>query len=216
MDRKRPRIAVVGSANVDLIMNVKRFPEPGETLSSGRFSVATGGKGANQAVSLARLGADVVFVGRVGNDQFGDICVQNLKGAGISTDLIVRDGENHTGTVVILVDSEGQNTAIPDYGANLHLSASDIESAADAIRSSDILLLQFEVPEEANRQALTIAEDGSVPVLLNPAPRVPASLELLKRSWLVTPNLAEASALSRLAGAFLPGSLLIKPEERAL
>ena len=100
---------MAGSVNVDLIMRVGRVPEPGETLHSGSFSVAPGGKGANQAVSLARLGADVTFVGRVGEDFFGDMVAQSLEEAGVSTDFLIRDKENHTGNVVVLVDSEGQN-----------------------------------------------------------------------------------------------------------
>ena len=196
---ERPRIVVVGSANVDLIMKVQRVPEPGETVPEGSFSVAAGGKGANQAVTLARLGADVHFVGRVGNDHFGAFEEESLKKAGVSISMIARDDSAHTGTVIILVDRDGQNAMIPDFGANMHLSESDIECATDLIRDSDMLLLQFEVPEAANQRALDIARDASVPVVLNPAPCLPSDLEMLKRASISTPNLVEAEALACLA-----------------
>ncbi len=197
---KRPRIVVVGSANVDLIMKVTRVPKPGETLPQGSFSVAAGGKGANHAVTLARLGADVHFVGRVGNDHFGAFEERSLENAGVSLSKVVRDDSAHTGTVIILVDEDGQNAMVPDLGANMLLSESDIDHAADLIQDSDLLLLQFEVPEAANKRALDIARSASVPVVLNPAPYLPSDLEMLKRSWISTPNLVEAEALVRLAG----------------
>jgi ribokinase len=196
---KRPRIVVVGSANVDLIMKVQRVPAPGETLPQGSFSVAAGGKGANQAVTLARLGGDVHFVGRLGNDHFGTFEEQSLERAGVSLSMIVRDNTAHTGITIILIDSDGQNAMVPDLGSNMLLSESDIDRAADLIQDSGLLLLQFEVPEAANKRALEIARNASVPVVLNPAPYLPRDLEMLKRSWISTPNLVEAEALARLA-----------------
>ncbi|MBN2322713.1 MAG: ribokinase [Spirochaetes bacterium] len=203
---KRPRIVVAGSANVDLIMKVERVPAPGETLPQGSFSVAAGGKGANQAVTLARLGGDVHFVGRLGNDHFGAFEEQSLKSAGVSLDMVVKDDTTHTGITIILIDSDGQNAMVPDLGANMMLSESDIDRAAGLIRGSDLLLLQFEVPEAANRRALDIARDASVPVVLNPAPYLPEDLQMLKASWISTPNLVEAEELARLAGAAGTGS----------
>jgi ribokinase len=196
---KRPRIVVVGSANVDLIMKVQRVPDPGETLPQGSFSVAAGGKGANQAVTLARLGGDVHFVGRLGNDHFGAFEEQSLERAGVSLSMIVRDNTTHTGITIILIDSDGQNAMVPDLGANMLLSESDIDRAADLIQDAGLLLLQFEVPEAANKRALEIARNASVPVVLNPAPYLPTDLEMLKRSWISTPNLVEAEALALLA-----------------
>jgi ribokinase len=190
---------VVGSANVDLIMKVQRVPAPGETLPQGSFSVAAGGKGANQAVTLARLGGDVHFVGRLGNDHFGAFEEQSLERAGVSLSMIVRDNTTHTGITIILIDSDGQNAMVPDLGANMLLSESDIDRAADLIQDAGLLLLQFEVPEAANKRALEIARNASVPVVLNPAPYLPRDIEMLKRSWISTPNLVEAEALARLA-----------------
>jgi ribokinase len=190
---------VVGSANVDLIMKVQRVPDPGETLPQGSFSVAAGGKGANQAVTLARLGGDVHFVGRLGNDHFGAFEEQSLERAGVSLSMIVRDNTTHTGITIILIDSDGQNAMVPDLGANMLLSESDIDRAADLIQDAGLLLLQFEVPEAANKRALEIARNASVPVVLNPAPYLPTDLEMLKRSWISTPNLVEAEALALLA-----------------
>ncbi len=130
--------------------------------------------------------------------------LQSLKDSGVSISHLIRDPSHHTGTTVILVDSEGQNTMIPDFGANLHLSPKDIEGVDDVIEMADILLLQHEVPESVNLQAITIAERFSVPVILNPAPRIPSNLETLKKSYLITPNLVEAVALSELTGTIIP------------
>ncbi|UCB47272.1 MAG: ribokinase [Spirochaetota bacterium] len=197
----KPRIVVIGSANIDLIMRVQRVPNPGETVHSGNFSQAAGGKGANQAVACARLGADVEFVGRVGEDPFGETVIKSLKNEGIKTKHLIHDPDHHTGIVVILVDSVGQNAMIPDYGANLKLTPEDINSAEEAIKNADIMLLQHEVEESVNLRALTLARQHSVPVVLNPAPRVPQTMDSLKRAYLITPNLVEVIALAELAGA---------------
>ncbi len=200
---KSPKIVVIGSANIDLIMRVQRVPKSGETLPQGRFSTAAGGKGANQAVTLALLGADVEFIGRIGEDYFGEMVIRSLHEAGVSISHIVLDNNYHTGTVVILVDSEGQNAMIPDYGSNLCLCPEDIDEVTDLIRTTDLVLLQHEVPESANLKAISIAEESLVPVIINPAPILPSNIDSLKRSYLITPNLVEAEALARVTGASL-------------
>jgi ribokinase len=197
---KQPRVLVIGSANIDLIMRIARLPNRGELLTDSKFSTACGGKGANQAVALARLGADVEFIGRVGEDPFGEILLQNLENEGVSISRIVRDSEYHAGTVSILVDAGGENTMIADFGSNLQLCPDDIERAADSIRKADLMLLQGEVPESANLCAVSFAKDSNIPIIVNPAPMSLSSVDMLKGSYLITPNLVEAEALAGLAG----------------
>lgn len=195
-----PKVVVIGSANMDLIMRIERIPKRGELLTDGKFSTACGGKGANQAVALARLGAYVEFIGRIGQDPFGEILLQNLANEGVSIAHIVRDSEYHAGTVSILVDAGGENTMVADFGSNLQLCPDDIERAADAIRKADLVLLQGEVPESANLCAISRAKETHVPVIVNPAPMSLSSLDLVKEAYLITPNLGEAEALAGLAG----------------
>jgi len=197
---KQPKVVVIGSANIDLIMRIERVPKTGEILTNAKFSTACGGKGANQSVALARLGANVEFIGRFGQDPFGEILLQNLEDAGVSVSNIVRDPEYHTGTVSILVDAQGENTMLADYGSNLQLCPDDIEKAADSIRKADLVLLQCEVPESPNLCALSIAKDGGIPVIINPASIIPSSLDMLKGTYLITPNLGEVEALAGLTG----------------
>ena len=196
----QPKVVVIGSANIDLIMRIERVPQTGEILTNGKFSTACGGKGANQAVALARLGANVEFIGRFGRDPFGEILLQNLKDSGVSVSNIVRDPEYHTGTVSILVDAQGENTMVADFGSNLQLCPDDIEKAADSIQKSDLVLLQCEVPESPNFCALSIAKDAGIPVIINPASIIPSSLDMLKGTYLITPNLVEVEALADLTG----------------
>ncbi len=197
---KKPKVVVIGSANIDLIMRVERVPKTGELLTDGKFSTACGGKGANQAVALTRLGANVEFIGRIGRDPFGDILLQNLENEGVSISHVVRDPEYHAGTVSILVDAQGENTMIADFGSNLQLCPDDIEQAADVIRKADLVLLQGEVPESANFCAVSLAKETNVSIIINPAPMSFSSLDMLKEAYLITPNLVEAEALASLAG----------------
>jgi ribokinase len=196
----KPHIAVIGSAQIDLVMSVDRVPEAGETLTGGEFSMIPGGKGANQAVALGRLGAAVDFIGRVGEDPFGDTLLLSLRKSGVNISHVARDPKASTGITLILVDRQGENTMVPDYGANMQLCSEDLEQAAASIRKADLLLLQFEVPEDANLHAVLIAEKYGVPVIINPAPMLPTNLDILKRSYMITPNLVEAEALAGLEG----------------
>ncbi len=196
----KPHVAVIGSAQIDLVMRVDRVPEAGETLTGGEFSMVPGGKGANQAVALGRLGAEVVFIGRVGQDPFGDTLLMSLQKSGVNISHVVRDQTASTGTTLILVDRQGENTMVPDYGANMQLCSEDLDRAASSIGKADLILLQFEVPEEVNLHAISIAEKYGVPVVINPAPTLPSSLDVLKRSNMITPNLVEAEALAGLDG----------------
>ena len=197
---KQPKVVVIGSANMDLIMRTARIPRSGEIFTDGKFTTASGGKGANHAVALARLGAKVEFIGRIGQDPFGEILLENLRNEGVSISNTVRDAAYHTGTVSILVNAQGDTAMVADYGSNLRLCPSDIEKASDSIRKADLMLLQCEVPEAANLCALAIAKDAGIPVIINPASILPSSLDLLQGAYLITPNLGEAEGLVGLTG----------------
>jgi ribokinase len=130
----RPRIVVVGSSNTDMVVKTERIPSPGETVIGGDFVIAAGGKGANQAVAAARLGADVTLVARLGTDLFGDQSLDNFKREGINTDFIVRDSDAPSGVALISVDSRGENSIVVAPGSNGRLSIEDVDKAADEIR----------------------------------------------------------------------------------
>ena len=132
---KRPRIVVVGSANTDMVVKAARIPAPGETVLGGAFVMAPGGKGANQAVAAARLGAEVTFIARLGADPLGDDAIAGYSSDGILTDLVVRDPRRPTGVALILVDARGENSITVALGANEALCPDDVDRAADRILS---------------------------------------------------------------------------------
>ncbi len=194
----RPRIVVVGSSNTDMVVKGHRLPGPGETVAGGQFVMAPGGKGANQAVAAARLGAQVSFVAKVGQDMFGDQAVEGYNREGIATDLIVRDPDNHTGVALILVDQQGENLISVASGANHALAPQDVEKAAGQIKAADVVLLQLEIPIETVQFAVLLAADAGVRVILDPAPAPDAPLEdrLLRNVTCLTPNESEAERLT--------------------
>jgi len=193
---KRPRIVVVGSVNTDMVVKGKRLPGPGETVSGGRFLMAGGGKGANQAVAAARLGAEVTLVAKVGRDMLGDQAIANFGREGIRTDGILRDPEQHTGVALILVDQAGENLISVASGANHALTPEEITQAADRIRGADVLMLQLETPLATVSRAAQIAAAAGVPVILNPAPAAPLPDDLLRCVAYLTPNETEAELLT--------------------
>jgi len=184
----KPKIVVVGSANTDMVVKCPRIPSPGQTVIGGEFLMAAGGKGANQAVAAARLGAGVTFVARLGNDVFGDQAIAGYEDEGIDTSFIVRDPEAASGVALIFVDSDGENSIAVASGANARLSVADVARAADRIAQADVLLVQLEVPIAAVRKAIQLAYDAGVLVILNPAPAQAIDPSLLKMVALATPN----------------------------
>jgi ribokinase len=191
-----PRIAVVGSVNADMVVKVSQLPALGETVAGGRFMTVAGGKGANQAVAAARLGAEAALIARVGRDAFGDQAIEGYRREGIRTDGIIRDPEHPTGVALIIVDGRGQNLIAVASGANEHLTLEDVERHADEIRQADVLLLQLEIPIGTVRRAAEIAADAEVRVVLDPAPAMPLPPDLLALVDFLTPNSAEASQLT--------------------
>ncbi len=191
-----PRIVVVGSSNTDLVVRAPALPGPGETVLGSSFLIAPGGKGANQAVAAARLGARVTLVVRLGADDFGDRALAALGREGIDTRFVARDAEAASGVALIVVSESGENAIAVAPGANMRLTAADVDRAAPAIREADMLLLQLETPLPTVRHAATLAMKAGVPVILNPAPAAPLAGELLSRVSVLTPNELEAAALT--------------------
>jgi len=191
-----PRIAVLGSSNTDMIVKLPSLPGPGETVIGGTFSIAAGGKGANQAVAAARAGAKVTFISRVGNDSFGQQSIAGFKSEGVDTAHVGIDAGAASGIALILVDQSGENCIGVASGANAGISVKDIENALDVIGSAEIFLTQLEVPPEAVEAAVSGAHQAGVPVILNPAPAQPLPVGILKRVSVLTPNEREAEQLT--------------------
>lgn len=194
----RPLVTVVGSLNTDLVIRAPRLPSPGETVSGGEFATFPGGKGANQAVAAARLGAAVAMVGSVGGDDFGRRLADGLRSDGIDVTHVRVDTEEASGTALITVDPEGQNTIVVAPGANWRLTPEDVAAAETLIARSSIVLLQLEVPMDAVLAAARLAHGHGVRVVLDPAPapRPPLPRELFRLIDVVNPNEGEALALS--------------------
>lgn len=191
-------ITVVGSLNMDLIVRAPRIPQPGETIIGSGFHVAPGGKGANQAVAAARLGARVSLVGRVGQDSFGTDLLDNLKEAGVDHTYVSQDPDAASGVALIEVDDAGQNSIIVASGANMRLSPADVEAAEAIIAGADIVLLQLESPLETVARAAQLARAHQVTVILNPAPAQPLPVGLLSAVNILVPNESETAILTGL------------------
>ena len=171
---RRPRIGVVGSNMVDLIAYASRMPIVGETLEAPSFEMGFGGKGANQAVAAAKLGASVVMVSKVGDDMFAEGTVKNLSSFGIDTTHVHRVKGRSSGVAPIVVDLSGANAILIIKGANADLSPSDVDEAAEALKKCDLILLQLEVPLETVYAAIAFGKRNGIKTLLNPAPATPA------------------------------------------
>ncbi|HSQ25807.1 MAG TPA: ribokinase [Anaerolineales bacterium] len=192
----KPKIIVIGSLNMDLIVRSPHIPAPGETVLGSTFATAGGGKGANQAVAAARLGARVSMVGRVGDDSYGDVLLQSLQSDGVDTRFVQRDPNQPTGLALITVDDHGENSIVVVSGANWQVSTADIERAADEIANADALVLQLEIPLESVEYAVRLAHQRQIPVILNPAPAQALPASLLQHVAYLVPNESEAALLS--------------------
>lgn len=190
------KIVVVGSFNADLTAYVPRLPKPGETLMGTKFVTGPGGKGSNQAVAAARLGAQVAFVGRVGHDEFAGIGLRLWQTEGINIDHVVWDEEQSTGVAPIWVDENGENSIIVIPGANMAINAAHVDKAAEVIAQADILVVQLEIPVETVHYALKVAKQHGIRTILNPAPAEPLSSEMLLLADYITPNQTELETLT--------------------
>jgi ribokinase len=193
----KPRIAVIGSNNVDLVTYVTRMPKPGETLEAPRFAMGPGGKGANQAVAAAKLGADVAFVTAIGDDLFGASTLRTLADAGIDTGLVRKIPGMANGVASILVDPSGENCILIVKGANGQLSPDDVERAAPALKTCDLILLQLEIPLETVYAAIRFGKAQGVRTVLNPAPAQPdLDLAQVRAADYFVPNETELALLT--------------------
>ncbi len=187
------QILVVGSLNTDLVVRAPRFPQPGETISGEDLRVIPGGKGANQAVAAARLGAKVSMMGRVGNDNFGGFLLENLKQNKVDATLVQRD-DSSTGTAIIVVDSSGQNSIVLSAGANGNVSTANVDKIS--FTKFQLLLLQLEIPLPAVLRAAQHAHENGTRVILNPAPAQTLPDELISLADFLIPNETELSILT--------------------
>lgn len=188
-------IVVVGSVNLDLVCRGKRIPAPGETVTGTEFQTFHGGKGANQAVAIGRLGYPVSMVAKVGDDEFGGRLREGLRAANVDVDAVGTAKATASGVALITVDAQGQNSITVVPGANGKLLPQDLDKVLPRLRSAGIILAQLEVPLETVEHLSEIAERYGVPLMLDPAPARPLSRRLLKRVTYLTPNETEASAL---------------------
>ena len=194
---KRPRIGVVGSSNVDLVTYVERMPVWGETIAAPRFEMSHGGKGANQAVAAAKLGADVVMVSKVGDDMLGEGVLRNFEAIGVGAKHVGRVMGQSTGTATILVNASGDNFILIVEGANGDLTPADVEAASGDLEACDLILLQLEVPLETVYAALAFGRRRGVKTALNPAPAVRnLDMEYVRLATFLTPNETELAILT--------------------
>lgn len=188
-------IVVLGSVNVDLVLRCPALPLPGQTVHGQDFQTLPGGKGANQAVAAARLGAKVAFIGCVGDDDFGREARCVLQAEGVDTHHLHEAAGTRTGVAMILVDSAGQNSIALAAGANAALSIAQVDAAAALIAGAALFICQLETPLPVVRHAVALAHAAGVPVLLNPAPAQALPAELLAQVDVLVPNETEAAAL---------------------
>jgi ribokinase len=192
---KRPRIAVVGSANIDLTTFANQFPKPGETIFGQKFDLGFGGKGANQAVAARLCGAEVFMVARVGSDLFGPATIENFRKQGIDPTHVKQVEGLSSGVAPIFVEPNGQNRIIVVKGANDALKPADVDAAAETLKTADCIVLQFEIPLATVYYTIQFARKHGIRCIVNPAPAQPVDLAALKDLDYFVPNESEAEAI---------------------
>jgi ribokinase len=195
---KRPRIAVVGSANIDLTTFTDKFPKPGETMFAPRFDLGFGGKGANQAVAARLCGAEVFMVARVGSDLFGPATIENFKKLDIDPTHVKQVQGLSSGVAPIFVEPNGQNRILVVKGANDALKPADVDAASETLKTADCIVLQFEIPLETVYYTVGFARKYGIRCIVNPAPAQPVDLAALKDLDYFVPNETEAETITGL------------------
>ena len=188
-------ICVIGSLNMDLVVNVDTMPKPGQTIIGSNFKEVPGGKGANQAVAMTRLNGNVSMIGKVGEDGFGQTLINSLKNDKVDTTYI-QTSKGATGVALITVDKNAQNSIVVSPGANFEVKEDDIDNNIEAIKNSDIVVLQLETPLNTIKYALNKAKELNKYTILNPAPAVKLDDEIIKNVDLLTPNETELEIIS--------------------
>lgn len=189
-------ILVIGSSNTDMVVKTERFPQPGETILGGEFFMFPGGKGANQAVAAARLGGEVTFVCKVGDDIFGQQAVEGFTREGILTDFCLTSTDQASGVALITVNAAGENEIVVASGANNELKPTDLDRAETAFAAADLILLQLETPIPTVEYAIAKGAKMAKKVILNPAPAQTISAATFPHLYLITPNETEAELLT--------------------
>ena len=209
------KVIVIGSSNTEMIFQAPDIPAAGETVLGSSFSISPGGRGVNQAIAAARAGGEVVFIGRTGNDLFGEQVIQVLKQDKIDTSYVNRDKSVASGISSIVVDAQGESGITITAGANKNLSENDLINAKDSIGSADIVLLQLDIPIDTVRFAADMARSSGAKVILNPSPALSVSDELLKSISILTPDASQAEKLTGITitderSAELAGRILLE------
>jgi ribokinase len=195
---KQKKIIVVGSANMDMVATVARFPEPGETVFGHQFAMYPGGKGANQAVCCAKLGAETYFIGKMGQDVLRDRLVHNMSQAGVQLQGLLSDENAATGIALITIDAKGENEIVVVSGSNMKLSAADVASQGQLFHPDSVVLAQLEIPMETVVHAAELAKAAGALFILNPAPAQVLPPKLLSLIDYITPNRIELELLAGL------------------
>lgn len=195
--KMKHNVFVLGSFNVDIVANLERFPQPGETLHSSSSSIGAGGKGANQAYAAAKNDANITFMTKIGTDQFSQFARQHLSSTGIANTIIVESSTSPTGTALIYVSEQaGENMIAVNEGANMTLTADEVHAAKHHIINAELFLTQLETNFDAIKLAMSIAKESGAKVILNPAPYHDRTPELLPLVDMITPNETEASLMT--------------------
>jgi len=192
----KKKIVVVGSTNTDMVVKSTRIPVPGESIVGGNFFMNAGGKGANQAVAAARLGGDVTFIAKTGNDIFGKQALELFKNEGINCGHLFVDETTPSGVALIILDAKGENCIVVALGANNNLTADEVLSARAEFEAADVVLMQLETPIETVVKTAEACFLLGKKVVLNPAPACTLPPELFKYLYLITPNETEAEILT--------------------
>jgi ribokinase len=190
------QILVVGSSNTDMVVKTRKLPAPGETVLGGTFLMNPGGKGANQAVGAARLGGQVTFVAKVGNDIFGQQAISGFQQEGINTTYILTDNDHPSGVALINVDDSGENCITVAPGSNAYLQPDNTDTALQATPADTLVLLQLEIPLQTVEHVVRQAANRNLRVILNPAPAQELPADLFPNLFLITPNETEAELLT--------------------
>ena len=192
------RIIVVGSMNMDMVVRTSHIPKPGETVLGDKFFMNPGGKGANQAVTVSRLGGEVSFIGRIGSDVFGKQANQLFDEEGIDTSKLIEDEDSPSGIALITVEETGENSIVVAPGANANLGTDDIKPMFEELDNRAILLMQLEIPYKTVKYAAEKAKEKSMLVIINPAPANHSLSSIYHLIDILTPNVSEAEILSGL------------------
>jgi ribokinase len=193
---KNKKIIVIGSTNTDMVVKSPRIPAPGETILGGNFFMNAGGKGANQAVASARLGGDVTFIAKIGNDLFGKQALELFNNEGINCSHLFVDETAPSGVAMITLDAKGENCIVVALGANNNLTADEVLSAGAEFKAADVVLMQLETPIDTVLKTAEASFLLGKKVILNPAPACELPAELFKNLFLITPNETEAEILT--------------------